>query len=537
MKKLQRDLYYELPQKALTLKGQEYDPSEDHWHFFDGVGHYNLHFDLFRETFSQELFDSIKHYFIWRVREFALGTAQSDNQTLIKSCKATYSNSTDVSTITAQDVISFIAQEKIISNQTTLKKSLCYFYELGLPSIAKKDYEIIQQIKLKQNTPGNPVRTCDPVKGPFTEMEFRSLCDAIDEAYLDDRLDENTYLLTLLLVSFGQRPRQMSWLKVCDFITEYGEGGSIRYYIDMPMDKQGHIAARADSRKMEMHSELAEFIQIRIEDIKQEFISLNLENNYDLDQLPLLPYWQNDSVPELKYHLTTGALKYRVNTKIQNVIGTVKDRNGDPMNINSYRFRYTRGTNMMLGGATQDEIAYNMLHTQRDSSDVYMEFGAKYAEIIDKGVAPYHQPVIDAFSGKVFKRPNIVGTRQTYIPVGAAERIDEAGLCVKPSGCAVYLPDSAEPETYLARVPFACYLCLSFNAWDNIDIHREHLEIMERERDLSLKAFNKEGFRKQPGMASPLDPIIIAIKSVIAKIEAGDISEFDETETDIIDSF
>jgi len=363
-----------------------------------------------------------------------------------------------------------------------------------------------------------------------------ALWDSIHESYLADRLDDNTYLLCLLLANLGQRPRQMAWLKLCDFTSEYGEGGSIRYFINMPMDKQGHIHPRTEFRKLQLNSEFAEFIQARIEDIKQEYLNLGLNEDYDLDQLPLLPRWENNTHENLKYHSISGSINTAISRKLPKIIDTVLDRHGNKMNLNPRRFRFTRGTNMMLNGATQDSIAYNLCHSNRDSSKTYIEFGAKHAEIIDKGVASFHEPVINAFQGKIFKRPNIAGSRQTYIPVGAAKRFDEAGFCVSPSGCAVYLPDSTEPETFLARVPFACYRCLSFNAWNDIAIHKEHLEILMQERDRSLRAFQENGPAKQPGMAMALDPTIVAIESVIAKIEAGNISELN-LETDMVDSF
>ena len=536
MNNSQRALHYELPQQAFSLDGQTYDPREDHWIFFDGMERKYLHFDLFRKTFSKELFYSIKHCFIWQVRNYSIALAQMYYLGLKKFVQTVHSDSNNVARFNSSEVISFFSKETSETNKQNLKYFCCNLHKLGLPGVTTKDYIIIDQIIIKVPIPGIAVKTCDPIKGPLTEAEFQILCDAIHEAYLTDRLDENTYLLWLLIANLGQRPRQMAWLKICDFISEYGEGGSIRYFIDMPMDKQGHVEPRAESRRLQIHSEFAEFLQERIENIKKEYLNLGFDEDYGLDQLPLLPMWENDTLEALKYHSKTSRIKYDISKKFLTITGTILNRYGEEMSLSPRRFRYTRGTNMMLNGATQDLIAYNMCHSSRQSSKPYIEFGAKHAEIIDKGVAPFHAPVINAFQGKVFKRINIVGTRHTYIPVGAAKRFDAVGFCVKPSGCAVYLPDSAEPKTFLARVPFACYRCLSFNAWDDIDIHKEHLEILTQERELSLRAFNENGAAQQAGMAMALDPTIISIESVIAKIEAGDISELD-LETDLVDSF
>jgi hypothetical protein len=86
------------------------------------------------------------------------------------------------------------------------------------------------------------------------------------------------------------------------------------------------------------------------------------------------------------------------------------------------------------------------------------------------------------------------------------------------------------------RVPFSCYRCWNFNAFNNLEVHKEHLEILKREKQLSLKSFNEEGLNTQPGLAVSYAPMIRAVEDVIAKIEAGDISEFD-LETDMVDSF
>lgn len=536
MNSSQRNLHHKLPQQAFTLNGQTYDPREDHWVLINGIDRRYLHFDLFRECFSEELFNSIKQYFIWQVKNYTVALAQMYYLGLKDFVLTIYPGGKNVTNISVSEVISYCAKEKSDTYKRNVKYICCNLYKLGLPGIVNKDYVAINQIYIKPPRQGVAVNTCDPKKGPFTESEFQLLCDAIHDSYLSDVIDNNSYLLCLLLANLGQRPRQMAWLKACDLITEFGEGGSIRYFINMPMDKQGHVEPRTEFRKLQLHSEFAELLQERINNIKQEYLNLGLEENFDLDQLPLLPKWENNTCENLKYHIKSSQLWYKVSKGLPKSIGKILDRCGEEISLTPRRFRFTRGTNLMLNGATQDSIAYNMCHSSRQSAKPYIEFGAKHAEIIDKVIAPFHEPVINAFKGKVFERTNIVGTQQTYIPVGAAKRFDEAGFCVKPSGCAVYLPDSTEPEAFLARVPFACYRCLSFNAWNDIEIHQEHLEILIQERDMALKAFNKNGPAKQPGMAMALDPTIVAVESVIAKIEVGDISEFD-LETEMVDSF
>ncbi|TDT91763.1 site-specific integrase [Pseudodesulfovibrio indicus] len=537
MKQLQENLFYELPRVAFTLDGQTYDPREDTWMFYDGVHRHYIHFNFLREIFTDALFNSTKRYFIWRVANYTFATSEKYYTSLKKFVQSTYCDNTKIASITSSEVISFISTHNNPNTSAQIKTLCCHYHKLGLTGVTKETYEQLKDIKVKHPPPHTAVKTCDPRQGPFTEAEFQSLSDAVHEAYLNHSLDDNTFLLWLLLANLGQRRRQIAWLKVCDFITEHDGRNSIRFFINMPMDKQGHVEPRTDFRRLQIHTEFAAFIQTRIEEIKQDYLRLGFDEDYDLNQLPLLPKWTNTTKGRLKYHMPTETIAYLISNKLLKHTGKILNRQGENLNINSRRFRHTRGTNLMLNGASLDSIAYNLCHSRRSSAKSYIELGAKHAEIVDKGVAPYHKPVVEAFNNKIFKRPNITGTRQTYIPVGAAQQFEEAGLCVKPTGCAIYLPDSNEPETFLARVPFSCYRCLSFNAWDNIEVHKEHLEILEQERDRSLQAFKEDGPARQPGMAVALDPTIIAIKSVIARIEAGTISEFEEMETDMVDSF
>ncbi|WP_158509883.1 hypothetical protein [Pseudodesulfovibrio indicus] len=386
-------------------------------------------------------------------------------------------------------------------------------------------------------------KTLDPIRGPYTVEEFEGLRSAIHKAYENCKIGDEYYIILILVNVFGLRPKQIAVLKICDFLISATEAGGIEYSLNVPRVKQRDVGERTAFTNRKLGSEIGEYLNLWIDELKNEISFRGIKLKYDEGLFPLFPLWKPrkkeiniKSQGDYEYHSGNDRIAQIACSQIRRAISEKSHRTGENLAVGSRRARHYIGTTMAVNGCGRRVIAHALDHSHLHSCKAYIQFGQEAIDEIDKKLAPHQKPLIDAFRGRLIEKPNLFGTRQTYNPVRSSLNTEELGMCVNPSGCAIYSIDIGEPSSFLARVPFSCYRCWNFNAFNNLEVHKEHLEILKREKQLSLKSFNEEGLNTQPGLAVSYAPMIRAVEDVIAKIEAGDISEFD-LETDMVDSF
>nr|WP_287410219.1 hypothetical protein [Pseudodesulfovibrio sp.] len=528
------NIEYTLPNETISLQGIVFDPSPNHWELSDGSYRRHFYFDDIQSKATANFFRNIKRVTIHFVEVNSLSTAFMYHKAVESFFRDCVDADSSINQFSFSRLVNFFDKSRK-SHCRSLKAYVEKFYELKLDGVEDDVYFFVKSKKFTE-VGYQAVMTCDPEKGPYTVQEYQSLFKDVFELYAAGKVDDSFCLMFLLMHLLGCRPRQISWLKVCDFKQVIVDGVVSKYILSVPRDKQGHVEPRVEFRDRTVTSDLAFLIQRRIETVKNEYSSLYYDENYDLSQLPLVySKWDKNENGPLKYHPLVTALNSRFRCHASRKVH-IPSRTGKQLSISSRRARYYLGTSLALQGYGPNIIAQMLDHSNTVTCRAYVRLGQEMADIIEKGVAQYYAPLIDSFKGKVFDKPNLVGTRQTYTPVRTSDLSKETGVCVKPTGCGVYLADSLEPETYLSRIPFSCYTCLSFNAWNDIETHEEHLKILKRERDLHLRAFEERGQAIQPSLAMSFDLTIHAIERVIIKIQQGEVVELD-LEDDMVDSF
>ena len=523
-----------LSTSAITIAGDYYDPRQNIWSFSDGTRTYNFYFNKISKHVSQSFIISIKACFAYMLEIHKYATVIAKYHAIINFFEVTACHSIIIDRIEPHHILNYFSADNPDLYKINTKLFFKYYDRFSLPGISENASRALDHIKTPTIKSHIALKTCDPQKGPYTELEFNNLSDAIDFAYEQGRITDKEYLIALLFNLFGLRPRQVAWLKIKDFQVQCDENHTLKYSLHIPRDKQRHVEPRVEFTKRSLVTDLGELFDDWIAHVKIKYYEIFNDTSYDISLLPLFPNWKNTSCTELKYHSSVQKITSTI-YKLGRML-TIKSRTGEQLHLNPRRSRHHLGTKLAIAGCSANVIACALDHSSIQSSRHYIQIGEAAIQAIDNGVAQYHSPLVRAFKGEIFKKTNLLGTINTYEPIESIDGEHTIGLCVKPGGCGVYLSDSKDPETFLARIPFSCYRCLNFHAFDDLAAHKEHLEILRSERDLHVRAFTKGSPASQPIMALAYDPIIFAIVQVINKIEANDVSIF-EPEEDIIDSW
>lgn len=167
----------------------------------------------------------------------------------------------------------------------TLAGFLKKWHELGIPGVTKDAVAFLSEIRLPGNEKGAAVRTWDPKKGPFTNIEREAIQTALNAAYADGKVSTGDYLLAWLFMLLGPRPTQYSYLKVCDVKTEARKDGSTTYILSVPRAKQRGEPPRSSFKERALIPQIGTILMEYAASVAARFAG-DLE---DPTQAPLFP--------------------------------------------------------------------------------------------------------------------------------------------------------------------------------------------------------------------------------------------------------
>ena len=529
---------YDLPNKAITLNGDFYNPNMNHWVFYDGSYRVHFYFRLFKERFSQRLFVNTKKCFMHYISNYAHTNASKKYYALKHFVLSETSKEDCIHEITPELLANYYGKDQSITNKEHLKSFLKIYYSLNLEGLDENTIAILNKISIPKRVAGLAVKTHNPEKGPLSPLEKDIIKEEINTLYATNKISLGFYIIFLLLINFALRPRQLSWLKIRDFRLHHIDSMANEFVLSIPRDKQGHAEPRVEFTERKLHHQLGQLILEWSSQVKNEYKNKSFYNKqFNAENLPLFPQWSNNYDGTLKYHYNVDNLKALI-AYAASKTEIISHRTGKTLHINSRRFRYTIGTLMAIAGCGRQEIANALDHSSIQTANCYIEEGQAMAQAMNAKMAPYFDPVVRAFMGEIFDRPNIEGTRKTYSPVLAVDVTKgELGFCIKNVGCGIFVENSNDHDIFIKRPPYMCLTCLNFNAFDNLELFEELLEIIKREKDLHLRAFKEDGPAVQPSMALYYDAMLVACQQIILRIMERDVCEFDLLDEDEVDSF
>ena len=355
----------------------------------------------------------------------------------------------------------------------------------GYPGVDRDVLQYLGSIKIPGHPKGAAVRTHDPTKGPFTDVELQGMTLASREACRTGRVSRQDFAILLTLTATGARGGQVSML-VCGDLLPAGHGSS-RVRLLVPSLKKG--TRRRLTRERVIPGELAAVLQALVEERRHD----KRFRGVPVEQRPIF------ATAALAFatleHAHIGARGVRDALKrIQKAIQLRSSRTGAPMVLAAQRFRTTLGTRAAEAGHPPVVIADLLDHSDLQSVGVYVEARASIVDRIDTALHDRIEPLVGLFRGAVVADEAASGVNGAATRRVAVETAGHVGTCGGPRSC-----------TRLA--PLACYTCATFRPWRDAP-HEELLQSLVDEREALLA----DGI--SPQVAGANDATMMAIAEV-----------------------
>ncbi len=360
------------------------------------------------------------------------------------------------------------ATEKDPDSVVGIRLFYAWCVEEGLPFFDERKMSLLWEIGLPTHGSEHLVSLLDPIDGPHSIDELRQIESALE---LDPKLIRERALYYLCR-DWGLRPIQLALLREADIGTD--EVGS---FVEVPSVKGVKRAAlrrhKTNLKRRHISPEtanalraLVKFNKPLIVQIRKSIVQKNkgLANAVEELPSPLFPslrsrqrlarFLGDDALREYTLHCDSNFISHLMRSLTDRLaIPRSRGNNGRNredvlplLEINCYRLRRTKGTSMVLNGASPDEVAEALDHTSTDSISHYFKFNRDLILYVDAAHSASREiaAAVEQWSGKLLVRTE--GTEKE------GPKVSGLGVCKRDSPCP-YHPT------------VTCYACQSFRPY------------------------------------------------------------------------
>lgn len=362
----------------------------------------------------------------------------------------------------------------------------------------------LEAVKLGTPPRGEAVMRQDPQAGPLRKSEYQDLEAALrSQAGRDMPLVQQA--VAWLFLAFGTNPKSLSLLAEDDLIVTHLSDGSIMYELRIPRIKKRTADERAQFRTRRLIPALGSLLERLIEDNRS---AASLDEADALDFRPLLRASARKTIVDTMFH----AQRFRMTpAMLANMMADLTDKlnlkayDGSPLRLTPRRLRYTFATKLVADGASPQEVADALDHSDTGYVMVYFNTRSDVVQRLDKAMGLALAPIAQAFMGVIVDdetgatRARDRNSRiKHYSPT--IKSLENVGSCGSFGFCGL-------------MAPIACYTCTHFQAW--LDGPHEHvLDELERKRNERLAA------GADPKMTQIHDRTMLAVAEVIVRCAA-----------------
>ena len=500
---------FSLPAQARTRSGVVFDLRQDRWEFREGLTDVLMRFDGWGLE-SSSLKIGFKLALTWQLSSLspkhAMNMYARSRQFFLFLIEQFGGLPSEIS---EEHLISYAADPVVLKKGylSSLSGFLKKWRELGYPGVSKGAVDFLKSVRLRGNEKGAAVRTMDPVSGPLTVMETEIILDALSDAFRDQKVSTQDYLLVWLMIAIGMRPVQYAALKVCDLKVLQTQGGDETFMLSIPRAKQqGVVDMRSVKKNRAILPEVGKLMLLHIQEVKFRFSGLLT----DLEQAPMFPAMSAQrTAPGYEFHNGSTALANRIKRVLES-LSVRSHRTGEQIHIAATRFRRTIGTRAAEEGHGPLVIAEILDHNDTQNVGVYTEATPAIIERIDRAIAMQMAPLAQAFAGKLIKS-EAEATRGADPSSRIIDlRIDRSGQAMGSCGQYSHCGFSA---------PIACYRCSCFEPWLD-GPHEAVLAYLLDRREKLLETTDER-------MASVNDLAILAVAEVVRRCDEVKVSKLE----------
>jgi integrase len=485
---------FQLPLRVTTRDGQIFNPADPWWRLSNGIARAWFNFGSMGITDALQF--GLKSVLIWYLENHSIGHASGGFHKFKKLFKfIKQDNEGLVHEINALHLINFraVKNSRNESDLSGLGAFLKKWFAMSLPGVNKNVPEYFKDVRLKGVVKGEAVRTMDPIKGPFTDLEFQLVHQALRRKYIKGELNLESYSLIWLVIVFGMRPSQYAAMKVCDIWLPDNSQDSDVYIIQIPSAKKAQGPRKVFATR-KLDSRVGKMVFEHAQNIQREFA----DSVDDPSQAPLFPSRKvKGHIDGFDFHIDAQILGKNI-ANIVRKFGVISERTGKPLNVMATRFRRTLATRMAEEGHSLLSIAEMMDHSDTQNVGVYVESTPGVIENIDRAISTRMAPIAQAFLGRVIRgESEAVSSGELSSHICAPEQtgsFQPMGNCGSFGFCGL-------------AAPIACYTCAQFEPWLD-GPHEQVLSYLINERARLMKSTG-------PRVAMINDLTITAVREAI----------------------
>ena len=360
-----------------------------------------------------------------------------------------------------------------------------FWAEHAYPGVDPDVLHFFKSLKIPGNIKGSAVRTHDPTKGPFTDVEFQGITLTAREAYRVGRLNRQDFAILLTLMATGSRPGQVSMLVCGDLLPPDPRSPGIRLLVPSMKKRTHQRLTRERPIPLELAALLGELVEDRRHDPRFPGIPA--------DERPIFATKATTFASLEDAHIGRDGVDDALK-RVQKALQLHSARTGAPIQLTARRFRTTLGTRAADAGQPPAVIADLLDHADLQHVGVYVETRPSIVDRIDAALHGLLEPLAGLFTGTVVADESASGVAEAPSRRVMADSGGNVGTCGGPRSC-----------TRLA--PLACYTCSEFHPWRDAP-HEQLLESLLDERETLLA----DGI--SPQVAGANDASMMAIAEV-----------------------
>lgn len=376
--------------------------------------------------------------------------------------------------------------------------------DFGSPAFSPEVAFELDQKVIGGNKKGHAVLSLDPEEGPLVDLEITALLNALNDQRRRNSLPLDCSAALWLCIALGSNPFQMTLLRERD-VEVITEGDTRFVQLRVPRVKKKHDAPRTTFRTRKLTSEIGDVVLNLIADNRRREA---LEGRTTGPDTPIFMRKSarkrlTGTMPEYARHMYPHEFTGLVSLCAL-LLGARSPRTGMVLNITTRRLRYTFATRLVREGASMEEVAEALDHTDLQNVRVYFDIKSDIVESLDRAMALKLGPVAQAFLGKLVS--NEAGAERGGDPASRVMAVDRA--TGRPEG----LGTCGEHSFCDLLAPIACYTCSQFQPW----VDGPHDRILD---DLIAQRERKQAAGMDGRMIAIHDATILAIGDVIRRIE------------------
>lgn len=474
-----------LPEIVVTRDGFSFDPRPDVWRIASLAGSANFHFDDLGNL-SPETVHCLKLAIVFRLERKSFSHSGSIFGRFRAFYVAEFKRKTAVcSGISLSDITSY--RDKLTINTIWYLGLLRLLFNtmegLGIGICTPEARDYLGDSKIPGNIKGTAIRTRDPEKGMFNDIELQTIQASLNDAYALGRISLEDYVIGWLFLAYGSRPIQFSQLKENDLVVSEGDGERF-YALRMPMAKGRGTKYRTEFKVRYCAKQLGKLLERLIEANERRRSELGI----DVKDPPLLSGETEGDIADFGHHVNSQTIARRFSSMMRRITN---------LKANADRFRKTLGQRAADAGKDIYEIADLLGHRDTQQVKVYTESTLAMTGRLDRAMAMEMAVLAQAFAGVLVERE---AERR-----GRASRLYERSL---PGMSDRAIGNCGLMSFCGQSIPIACYTCRHFEPWLD-GPHEAFLALLVEDRERMVSA----GY--SPKIYAIRDRTILAVAQVI----------------------